>query len=151
MRKITFAINYRKPKAEYDKNDYVEICIRYSDPEHDSGKLKIRNISCGIKCKLKDWNKDWHKSPERLSILKTDPDFSKKNKKLFELRKKILVNEFDNTNNIRAVKSTSSKLNSNIPGGPIESKWTNHKNNINLVNPANKRNSPPRITFSRSD
>jgi len=140
MRKITFAINYRKPKAEYDKNEYVEICIRYSEPEHESGKLKIRNISCGIKCKLKDWNKDWHKSPERLPILKSDPEFSKKNKKLFELRKKILVDDFDNNNNIRTIKTTSNKLNPNIPDGPIESKWTTHKNNINLVNPANKRN-----------
>ncbi|MBE50472.1 MAG: succinate dehydrogenase flavoprotein subunit [Flavobacteriales bacterium] len=31
-------------------------------------------------------------------------------------------------------------LNSKIPNGPIKDKWTNHKNNINLVNPANKRN-----------
>ena len=32
-----------------------------------------------------------------------------------------------------------SKLDSKIPAGPIKDKWTNHKNNINLVNPANKR------------
>ena len=31
------------------------------------------------------------------------------------------------------------KLNSKVPEGPIEKKWTNHKNNIRLVNPANKR------------
>lgn len=31
-------------------------------------------------------------------------------------------------------------LDSRIPEGPIKDKWTNHKNNINLVNPANKRN-----------
>jgi succinate dehydrogenase / fumarate reductase flavoprotein subunit len=31
------------------------------------------------------------------------------------------------------------KLNSNIPGGPIKDKWTNHKANINVVSPANKR------------
>lgn len=30
-------------------------------------------------------------------------------------------------------------LDSKIPGGPIESKWTNHKFNMKLVNPANKR------------
>lgn len=30
-------------------------------------------------------------------------------------------------------------LNSNIPDGPLKDKWTNHKNKINLVNPANKR------------
>lgn len=33
-----------------------------------------------------------------------------------------------------------SDLNSNIPEGPIDKKWTNHKNTVNLVNPANKRN-----------
>ncbi|MCP9199446.1 fumarate reductase/succinate dehydrogenase flavoprotein subunit [Gramella sp. GC03-9] len=29
---------------------------------------------------------------------------------------------------------------SNTPKGPLAEKWTNHKNEINLVNPANKRN-----------
>ena len=33
-----------------------------------------------------------------------------------------------------------SVLESKIPEGPIEKKWTKHKNTINLVNPANKRN-----------
>ncbi|HEY9184198.1 MAG TPA: FAD-binding protein, partial [Salegentibacter sp.] len=33
-----------------------------------------------------------------------------------------------------------SVLESKIPAGPLEEKWENHKNNINLVNPANKRN-----------
>ncbi|MBZ9728202.1 fumarate reductase/succinate dehydrogenase flavoprotein subunit [Salegentibacter sp. JZCK2] len=33
-----------------------------------------------------------------------------------------------------------SVLDSKIPKGPLKEKWTNHKNNINLVNPANKRN-----------
>jgi succinate dehydrogenase / fumarate reductase flavoprotein subunit len=32
-----------------------------------------------------------------------------------------------------------SKLDSKIPAGPIKDKWTNYKNNINVVNPANKR------------
>ena len=31
-------------------------------------------------------------------------------------------------------------LDSKIPEGPLKDKWTNHKNSINLVNPANKRN-----------
>ena len=31
------------------------------------------------------------------------------------------------------------KLDSKIPEGPIKDKWTKHKNDINLVNPANKR------------
>lgn len=30
-------------------------------------------------------------------------------------------------------------LNSSIPDGPIAEKWTNHKNNSKLINPANKR------------
>ena len=32
-----------------------------------------------------------------------------------------------------------SVLDSKIPAGPIKDKWTNHKNAINVVNPANKR------------
>ncbi|MFA5574697.1 MAG: fumarate reductase/succinate dehydrogenase flavoprotein subunit [Brumimicrobium sp.] len=31
-------------------------------------------------------------------------------------------------------------IDSKIPAGPLKDKWTNHKNNIRLVNPANKRN-----------
>ena len=31
-------------------------------------------------------------------------------------------------------------LDSKIPNGPLADKWTTHKNNIDLVNPANKRN-----------
>jgi len=31
-------------------------------------------------------------------------------------------------------------LDSKVPGGPLKEKWTNYKNHINLVNPANKRN-----------
>lgn len=31
-------------------------------------------------------------------------------------------------------------LDSKIPAGPLANKWTNHKNHIDLVNPANKRN-----------
>ena len=33
-----------------------------------------------------------------------------------------------------------SSLNSKIPEGPLKDKWTTHKDKINLVNPANKRN-----------
>jgi succinate dehydrogenase flavoprotein subunit len=32
-----------------------------------------------------------------------------------------------------------SKLDSKIPEGPLKDKWTKHKNDINVVNPANKR------------
>ncbi len=41
---------------------------------------------------------------------------------------------------IKNNRTTSKKLNSKIPEGAIKDKWTNHKNKINLVNPANKRN-----------
>ncbi|MGJ8683078.1 MAG: fumarate reductase/succinate dehydrogenase flavoprotein subunit [Nonlabens sp.] len=33
-----------------------------------------------------------------------------------------------------------SVLDSKVPNGPLADKWTTHKNHINLVNPANKRN-----------
>ncbi len=33
-----------------------------------------------------------------------------------------------------------SKLDAKIPEGPLKDKWTKHKNDIDLVNPANKRN-----------
>src|SRR5690554_3223189 len=31
------------------------------------------------------------------------------------------------------------KIDAKIPSGALKDKWTNYKNNINLVNPANKR------------
>lgn len=34
---------------------------------------------------------------------------------------------------------TSSQLNSKIPPGPVQEKWSYHKNNVKLVNPNNKR------------
>ena len=33
-----------------------------------------------------------------------------------------------------------SVLDSKIPNGPLKDKWTNHKNKIDLVNPAQQRN-----------
>jgi succinate dehydrogenase / fumarate reductase flavoprotein subunit len=32
------------------------------------------------------------------------------------------------------------RLDSKVPSGPLAEKWTKHKNEIHLVNPANKRN-----------
>jgi succinate dehydrogenase / fumarate reductase flavoprotein subunit len=32
------------------------------------------------------------------------------------------------------------RLDSKVPSGPIADKWTKHKNTINVVGPANKRN-----------
>ena len=31
-------------------------------------------------------------------------------------------------------------LNSGVPNGDLKNKWTNYKDSIDLVNPANKRN-----------
>ncbi len=139
MKKITFALNYRKPKLEYSPTDQIEICIRFSHLDKKTNTHKIKNISCGVKCMLKDWNNDWHKSPERLPILKTDIDYSAKNKKLFDIRKRILIDQFKKNEDLEK-NIGSSKLDSKIPKGPMNKKWTSHKNNINLVNPANKRN-----------
>ncbi len=140
MKKITFALNYRKPKSEYLPTDQIEICIRHTFLDKKTNTYKIRNISCGVKCMLKDWNKDWHKNPERLPILNSDSNYNAKNKKLFDLRKKILFDRFEKEDDIEPKGKSSSSLNSKVPKGPMHSKWTNHKNSINLVNPANKRN-----------
>jgi len=140
MKKITFAINYRKAKAKYKQDDLVEICVRYYFLDKKTSKYKVKNMSTGVKCMFKDWDKDWHKNPERLPILKTDIDYIKKNKKLFDLRKRILVDNFQKTDTHDMLLKSSTKLNAKIPHGEIDSKWTNHKNNIKLVNPANKRN-----------
>jgi succinate dehydrogenase / fumarate reductase, flavoprotein subunit len=35
--------------------------------------------------------------------------------------------------------TTSPKLNAKIPAGPVQEKWSTHKNNVKLVNPNNKR------------
>ena len=141
MKKLTFAINYRKPKSEYNPDDLVEICIRYEFIDKVTLKKKIKNQSCGVKCKIKDWNKDWHKNPDRLPILNTDADYIIKNKKLFDLRKKLLVEDFyvieDET---KISEDINVVLDSKVPKGPLQDKWTKHKNSINLVNPANKRN-----------
>ncbi len=41
--------------------------------------------------------------------------------------------------NLNSTTSKDFKLDSKVPEGPIESKWTNYKFNLKLVNPANKR------------
>ncbi|MEM8509119.1 MAG: fumarate reductase/succinate dehydrogenase flavoprotein subunit [Bacteroidota bacterium] len=37
-------------------------------------------------------------------------------------------------------KKKTTGLSAKVPGGPLKDKWTKHKNEIDLVNPANKRN-----------
>ncbi len=136
MRSVTFSLNYRKPKVEYTADEEIIICIRHYY-KSKNGKTKIKKISTGVKCKIKDWDNDWHKNPLREPIKKTDPYYLKKNK---ILKKKAL--EFIKKKDIliKPSKKNKNSLDSKIPEGPIAQKWTNHKNKINVVGPANKRN-----------
>ena len=42
-------------------------------------------------------------------------------------------------------------LDSKIPEGPLAEKWTNHKFNVKLVNPANKRKYDVIVAFNPSE
>ena len=136
-KKLTYSLNYRRPKSEYKPSDELMICIRYYHKCENTQKTKIIKKSTGVKCKLKDWNSDWHKSSDRSPVKYTDPNYKKKNKILKEK-----VKTFDIDDLYKSVKndSFSDYLKSKLPHGPLEKKWTNHKNSINLVSPANKRN-----------
>ena len=136
MSKITFSLNYRKPKEEYHKDEELMVCIRYY---YKLNKIqsKVKKISTGVKCKIIDWDSDWHKNESREPIKKTDPNHIKKNKILKKKESEFIKNKDLFIND--TVKK-SSKLKSNIPKGPLKDKWINHKNKIKLVNPANKRN-----------
>ena len=39
-------------------------------------------------------------------------------------------------------------INSKIPSGDLSNKWTNHKFNLNLVNPANKKKDKVKIKIT---
>ena len=136
MNRITYSLNYRKPKEEYNLNDELVVCLRYFHKNQTTNQSKIIKKSTGIKCKLSDWNVDWHKTPDRFPIKDTDINSLKKNKSL-----KSKVKKFKSylSNLDKPVTTNQSKLCSNIPLGPLSNKWTFHKNNINLVSPANKR------------
>ena len=136
-KKLTYSLNYRRPKSEYKNSDELMICIRYYHRCAKTNKTKIIKKSTGIKCKLSDWNSDWHKSSNRSPIKDSDPNYKMKNKLLKEKVKTFDINEL-----LKNVKndSFSNYLNSKLPTGDLDKKWTNHKNTINLVSPANKRN-----------
>ncbi|MEM6894949.1 MAG: fumarate reductase/succinate dehydrogenase flavoprotein subunit [Bacteroidota bacterium] len=53
---------------------------------------------------------------------------------------KKIVSEIAVKSPVKTKKKTSVSLVSNVPSGPLKDKWTKHKNDIDLVNPANKRN-----------
>ena len=82
MNRITYSLNYRKPKDQYTNDDQLTVCLRYFLKESNSDKGKIIKKSTGIKCKLSDWNVDWHKSNERSPIKSSDKSFLKKNRLL---------------------------------------------------------------------
>ena len=136
-KKLTYSLNYRRPKSEYKPSDELMICIRYYHKCENTQKTKIIKKSTGVKCKLKDWNSDWHKSSDRTPIKYTDPHHKKKNK---ILKDKVKTFDIDDLFNSVKNDSLSDYLKSKLPHGPLEKKWTNHKNSINLVSPANKRN-----------
>tara|TARA_B100001250_G_scaffold164430_1_gene141422 strand:+ start:4773 stop:7085 length:2313 start_codon:yes stop_codon:yes gene_type:complete len=133
MNKVTFSLNYRKPKLDYKDNDNLIVCIRYYYKPEGAKNSKIKKLSTGVRCKIKDWNENWHKTDDRLPIMSSDPEYINKNKILKSKVANFLKNLDINVN-------YSPMLNSKEPKGPISEKWTRHKNTINLVNPANKRN-----------
>ena len=64
MKKITYSLNYRKPKNQYSNHDELVVCLRYYH-SIGNGKYKVTKKSTGVKCKLEDWDTDWHKSNNR--------------------------------------------------------------------------------------
>ena len=137
MKKTTFSLNYRKPKAQYKDDEELIVCIRYYYKIENAERSKIKKISTGVKCRIMDWDKDWHKKLSRNPIKDTDPDHVKKNKLLKNKVEHFLKNKEEI---IKQKRKSSIKLESKVPKGAIKDKWTNHKNRIKLVNPANKRN-----------
>tara|TARA_X000000368_G_scaffold377784_1_gene331696 strand:+ start:11264 stop:13588 length:2325 start_codon:yes stop_codon:yes gene_type:complete len=137
MKKTTFSLNYRKPKAQYKDDEELIVCIRYYYKIENAERSKIKKISTGVKCRIMDWDKDWHKKLSRNPIKDTDPDHVKKNKLLKNKVEHFLKNKEEI---IKQKRKSSIQLESKVPKGAIKDKWTNHKNRIKLVNPANKRN-----------
>jgi len=136
MNKITYSLNYRKPKEEYMPDEELLVCVRYYHKVNNANP-KIIKKSTGVKCKLKDWDTNWHKKDCRSPIMKSDKDFKSKNSLIEQAAKNFeqYLMELQSSPELKF----SPKLISNEPKGPIKDKWTNHKNSINLVNPANKR------------
>ena len=136
MNKITYSLNYRKPKEEYMPDEELVVCVRYYHKVNNANP-KIIKKSTGVKCKLKDWDTNWHKKDCRSPIMKSDKDFKSKNSLIEQAAKNFeqYLKELQSSPELKF----SPKLISNEPKGPIKDKWTNHKNSINLVNPANKR------------
>ncbi len=134
MKKITYSLNYRKPKQDYDSNDELTVCVRYYH-KLSNGKHKVVKKSTGVKCKLKDWDSDWHKGENRHPIKSSDLNYLEKNRAI--RNKSIDLHSF--VKDVKPFKNLSN-LNSKVPKGPLHLKWSDHKNKVRLVSPANKRN-----------
>ena len=134
MKKITYSLNYRKPKEDYTDNCELTVCVRYYQ-KLDNGKHKVVKKSTGVKCKLKDWDSDWHKAENRHPIKSTDSNYLEKNRII--RNKSIDLHSF--IKELKPIQNISS-LNSKVLKGPLDLKWSSHKNNVRLVSPANKRN-----------
>ena len=119
---------------DYDINDELTVCVRYYQ-KFDNGKHKVVKKSTGIKCKLKDWDTDWHKSDNRYPVKSSDPKYLEKNR----IIKNKSIDLHSLIEDSKPLKYTS-KINSKVPIGPLHSKWSDHKNKVRLVSPANKRN-----------
>ena len=93
MKKVTFSLNYRKPKADYSDSEELIVCIRYYYKLSSNENAKIKQISTGVRCKISDWDTNWHKKADRDPIKKTDPDYRRKNKVLRNKAKDFLKNK----------------------------------------------------------
>jgi hypothetical protein len=77
-KKITYSLNYRKPKESYRSSDELMVCLRFYYKCSKTNKPKIVKKSTGVKCKLQDWDSNWHKSDDRHPIKDSDPQHVKK-------------------------------------------------------------------------
>jgi hypothetical protein len=122
--KLTYSLNYRKPKDQYSDTDELMVCIRYYHRDHKwnnfpNAKPKIIKKSTGVKCRLGDWDEDWHNNTLRLPIKPTDPNYIEKNNILKERVQTFKDLHYDSISN----NDFSNNLFSNDPISPLEKKW----------------------------
>ena len=61
------------------------------------------------------------------------------NNKKFKIRALKIADDWGKELNINKINNQKFNLDTKVPSGKLSDKWTNHKSNINLVSPANKR------------
>ena len=137
-------VKYKKKGSE----EYVSPFFIY---HNDNKRTKVF-------CSLKINNKHWDFTNKK--VKSGDKDYKFKNKKIHSVKTELediissyktndelltpekLKGELETLKKKDDSPSVKSKniLNSKIPLGPLALKWGNHKSNINLVSPSNKRN-----------